>query len=300
LINQVWVCGEVLIDLIPKGKLHKAVVGGGPANTAKALAKLGIATQFIDGVSTDKYGEMAIKDLRDNGVKLNFIKISKKPTCVALVTLNELGSAQYEFTIENTATFDFSKMWLPDAVVEKPSLLHIGTLVTVIEPASSILFDWVKEVANVAPIVYDPNIRPVVMNDNTEYVRLVEHWLTISNAVKVSDEDLNWLYPGQKIDEVISRWLKIGPELIIVTLGEKGLIGYRNSESIYVKAEKVIVADTVGAGDTVGAILVEAIINRGVSNITGLDLEIMLKRAARAAAVTVSRTGACPPSYDEI
>ena len=57
--NQVWVVGEVLIDLIPDGTERKAVVGGGPANTAKALAKLGITTQFIDGIASDKYGQMA-------------------------------------------------------------------------------------------------------------------------------------------------------------------------------------------------------------------------------------------------
>ena len=60
-MSDVWVVGEVLIDLIPDGVKRKAVVGGGPANTAKALAKLGISTQFIDGISTDMYGQMALK-----------------------------------------------------------------------------------------------------------------------------------------------------------------------------------------------------------------------------------------------
>ena len=52
-MSQVWVTGEVLIDLIPDGVDRKPIVGGGPANTAKALAKIGIETQFIDGISTD-------------------------------------------------------------------------------------------------------------------------------------------------------------------------------------------------------------------------------------------------------
>ena len=46
--DQVWVAGEVLIDLIPVRDQHLAVVGGGPANTAKALAKIGVKTYFID------------------------------------------------------------------------------------------------------------------------------------------------------------------------------------------------------------------------------------------------------------
>ena len=298
--NQVWVCGEVLIDLIPDGKERKAVVGGGPANTAKALAKLGINAQFIDGISTDKYGQMALKQLHKDGVLLDFVKFSEKPTCLAIVSLNNQGGASYEFVIEGTATFDFSASWLPDPVTNKPSLLHIGTLVTAIEPAASVLFEWAKKVAKVSPIVFDPNIRPAVMSDRTEYVKQVERWVSISSSVKVSDDDIYWLYPGVELDQVANKWLLMGPELVVVTFGDKGLTGYRKDEKVAVDAKKVVVADTVGAGDTVGAILVEAIIEDGLDKLTGMRLSVMLDRAAKAAAITVSRTGALPPSKAEI
>jgi len=298
--KNVWVCGEVVIDLIPDGTERKAVVGGGPANTAKALSKLGITTQFIDGISSDKYGQMALKELHRDGVLLDFVKFSDKPTCLAIVSLNSKGSATYEFVIDNTATFDFSHSWLPDAVENKPLLLHIGTLVTAIEPAASVLFEWAKKVATVAPIVFDPNIRPAVMSDRQQYVRQVERWVSISNAVKVSDDDIYWLYPGVEVDQVANKWLSMGPELIVVTFGDKGLTGYRKNEKVAVDAKQVVVADTVGAGDTVGAILVEAIIEDGLDKLTGMRLSVMLDRAAKAAAITVSRTGALPPSKAEI
>ena len=298
--NQVWVCGEVVIDLIPDGTERRAVVGGGPANTAKALSKLGIATQFIDGISTDKYGQMALKQLHKDGVLLDFVKFSDKPTCLAIVSLNAKGGASYEFVIDDTATFDFSHSWLPDATVSKPSLLHIGTLVTAIEPAASVLFEWSSKVAKVAPIVFDPNIRPAVMIDRTKYVKQVERWISISSAVKVSDDDIYWLYPGEDLDKVAKRWLGMGPELIVVTFGDKGLAGYRKDSKISVDAKKVVVADTVGAGDTVGAILVEAIIEDGLDKLVNERLTEMLDRAAKAAAITVSRTGALPPSSAEI
>jgi fructokinase len=298
--NQVWVCGEVLIDLIPDGTERKAVVGGGPANTAKALSKLGITTQFIDGISTDKYGQMALSELQKDGVLLDYVKFSDKPTCLAIVSLNSKGGATYEFVIDDTATFDFSHSWLPDAADKKPLLLHIGTLVTAIEPAASVLFEWAKKVSLVAPIAFDPNIRPAVMSDRNEYVKQVERWVSISNAVKVSDDDIYWLYPGQDLDQVTKRWLGMGPELIVVTFGDKGLAGYRENSKISVDAKKVVVADTVGAGDTVGAILVEAIIEDGLGKLTNERLSLMLDRAARAAAITVSRSGALPPGRDEI
>jgi len=300
LSDQVWVVGEVLIDLIPNESKHVAVVGGGPANTAKALAKLGVKAYFIDGISNDEYGQKAKAELVSAHVSLDYAQFSNKPTCTAKVTLASSGSASYEFVITDTATFDFSTSWLPDPQSLKPSLLHIGTLATVIEPGASVLFEWAQRVANIAPIVFDPNIRPAVLGDRGEYVRKVEKWVAISSAVKVSDEDLNWLYPGKEINEIVKNWLEVGVELVVVTLGDKGITAYRENEEISVDAVKVVVADTVGAGDTVGAVLVEAIIKNGLGKLTGEVLKTMLNRATKAAAITVSRTGANPPSKEEI
>jgi fructokinase len=294
------VVGEVLIDLIPDGSDRKPIVGGGPANTAKAISKIGTDTQFIDGISTDVYGQIAEYDLVASGVKLDYVKYSNKPTCLAIVSLSESGSATYEFVIENTATFDFTPDWLPNPQTEKPALLHIGTLATVIEPGASVLFEWAQSVAKVAPIVFDPNIRPAVISDREQYMKQVERWVSISSAVKLSDEDIKWLYPALEIDQVVNNWLAKGPSLIVVTYGDKGLAGYRVGGKVSVDAVKVVVADTVGAGDTVGAILVEAIVKNGLETLSGLRLEIMLKRAAKAAAITVSRSGANPPTLKEI
>jgi len=300
LSDQVWVVGEVLIDLIPDGDQDLAVVGGGPANTAKALAKLGVKTHFIDGISRDKYGQMAKTELLSANVLLDYAQYSTKPTCTAKVKLSKSGSASYEFVIEGTATFDFSDLWLPDPQKIKPSLLHIGTLATIIEPGASVLFEWAQSVAQVAPLVFDPNIRPAVLGDRDGYVKRVEKWVAISSAVKVSDEDLNWLYPGKEIDEIVNNWIEVGAPLIVVTLGNKGITAYRKNEQISVDAVKVVVVDTVGAGDTVGAVLVEAIVKNGLDRLTGEVLKTMLNRAVKAAAITVSRTGANPPSKDEI
>jgi fructokinase len=300
LSGQVWVVGEVLIDLIPDESKHVAVVGGGPANTAKVLANLGVKTHFIDGISNDEYGQIAKSELLSANVLLDYAQYSNKPTCTAKVTLSKSGGATYEFVIEGTATFDFSASWLPDPQSLKPSLLHIGTLATVIEPGASVLFEWVQSVANIAPIVFDPNIRPAVLGDRDEYVKKVEEWVAIASAVKVSDEDLNWLYPGEAINEIANKWLEVGVELVVVTLGDKGITAYRKNEQVSVDAVKVVVADTVGAGDTVGAVLVEAIVKNGLDKLTGEVLKSMLNRATKAAAITVSRTGANPPSKEEI
>jgi len=79
-MSSVWVAGEALIDLIPQENERVAIVGGGPANTAKALARLGIDAYFIDGISTDSYGKAIRKELEADGVHLDYTLKSKLPT----------------------------------------------------------------------------------------------------------------------------------------------------------------------------------------------------------------------------
>ncbi len=298
---SIWVCGEALIDLIPDGSGERVPhVGGGPANTAKALARLGHDVYFIDGISSDKYGQMSLQELLDDEVKLDLALNSDKPTCLAIVTLNENGGASYEFEIDGTATFDFSASWLPDPSRYKPSVLHIGTLVTVIQPGADVLYDWAMEVAEFAPIVFDPNVRSVVMNDRDKYLAAVERWVAISSVVKVSDDDLAWLYPDQQYADVAGRWISDGAALVVVTRGADGLMGFTSDGVVEVSGVKVDVADTVGAGDTVGAIIVEAMIEKGILNLTGDTLKAVLNRAAVAAGITCSRKGAQPPYKHEL
>ena len=149
-------------------------------------------------------------------------------------------------------------------------------------------------------VPFDPNIRPAVLDNRDLYVAAVEKWVAISSAVKVSDDDLNWLYPDQSIESVVNRWLSDGVALVVVTFGGNGLTGFTSDGKVEVGAVKVDVVDTVGAGDTVGAVLVEAIIEKGLANLNGDDLKATLARAAKAAAITCSRSGAKPPSKLEI
>jgi fructokinase len=293
---SIWVCGEVLIDVLPTGP----VVGGGPANTAKALARLDHSVDFIGGISTDAYGVIARKELDRDGVDLSLALESSKPTSTAIVKLDRSGSATYEFVIDGKATFDFSHSWLPDPERLKPSVLHIGTLATVVEPGASVLFDWAIKCAEFAPIVFDPNIRPSFLSDREKYCQVVEKWIAISSVVKLSDEDIAWLYPDESMDEVAHRWLSGETSLVVVTRGAKGIIGYTHGAQEEVESAKVVVVDTVGAGDTVGAIIVEAVMNHSVAGVVGQVLVVTLHRAAVAAGITVSRAGAQPPRLHEL
>jgi fructokinase len=294
------VVGEVLIDLLPDGDKQKAVVGGGPANTAVALSKLGIKAQFINGISTDAYGSTCRQYLESAGVLLDYVNYSSKPTCTATVTLDQAGGASYQFLIDETSTFDYHLDQLPDPQKQAPSLLHIGTLVCAIEPCASTLHQWVSSFKQSVPVVYDPNIRPSVIADRNLYLKQVLRWVSLATVVKLSIDDLNWLYPGKSVDDVAKEFIGMGVKIVVVTLGDAGIVAITKDEKIAVEAVKTKVVDTVGAGDTVGAILVEAIIKYGLEKLTGQLLTDTLNRAAAAAAITISRAGANPPTQAEL
>jgi len=297
---SIWVCGEVLIDLLPGTPNRLAIVGGGPANTAKALSRLGHQVQFIDGISTDAYGNSARAELVRDGVGLDLALSSDLPTCTATVSLADDGSASYEFLINGTATFAFDESWLPDPERHKPEVLQIGTLVTIIEPGASILYDWAIKVSEFAPIVFDPNIRPSVMPDLRKYREEVEKWLKISAVAKFSEDDIAALYPNEDPIEIAKSCIDIGVQLVVITRGANGLVGVTADGVVDVPGIKVTVVDTVGAGDTVGAIIVEAVIEAGILNLAGSKLREVLHRAAVAAAITCSRAGAQPPRAFEL
>lgn len=299
-LKSVWVAGEVLIDLISQGSETRTIVGGGPANTSVALAHLGVDTFFIDGMSNDHYGQKARAELSAAGVKLDFVEFSEKPTCIADVTLDPSGSASYEFSIDGTSTFDFKREWLPDPQEYVPTVLHIGTLGTIVEPGATVLFHWAQEVGKFAPIVYDPNVRPSVLSDRLRYRESVARWASISKVIKVSEDDLEWLYPGEEFESIAARWLGGVVEVVVLTRGAQGLRAFSRSGEVSVSGVKVEVVDTVGAGDTVGAILVEAIALNGLESLQGTELVKVLTRAATAAAITCSRPGAQPPTRQEL
>ena len=290
---SIWVCGEVLVDVLPNG----TVIGGGAANTAKALARLGCAVEFIDGISSDEFGVRARRELMKDGVGLSLSLASDKPTGKSIIAIDAHGVGTYKFDIENSATFDFNASWLPKGT---PEILHIGTLATIIEPGASALFNWAKNLSESAVIVFDPNVRPPAQPDAKKYRAAVEKWVEISTVVKVSEADIAWLYPATSEEDVAREWIELGAKIVVITRGADGLVAITKSDVIAVPGVAVHVIDTVGAGDTVGAVIVEGIAKYGVTGLSGGVLKDVLHRAAKAAAITCTRKGAEPPTSSEI
>jgi len=292
---RIWVAGEALIDLIPAdGADRVPMVGGGAANTAIAVARLGYTTYFLGGISSDHYGNMIEKELSDSGVNLSLAYRDEKSTALAIATINEQGLATYEFELEGTASFAFDTSWLPSG---EPDAIHVGSVATLIEPGATKLLTWVSSKS--VPVIFDPNVRPSIQENREIYRAAVERWIEVATIVKLSEDDLNFLY-GDNLDEVISLWLSRGVSIIVVTRAEQGLRAYSNMSEIEVPAVRVDLVDSVGAGDTIGAILIEGVLVHGIAGMVGDTLKSVMERAVKAAAITCSRAGANPPTREEL
>jgi len=292
---KVWVAGEALMDLIPvAGGERRPMVGGGPANTAKAVARLGYPTAFIGGISSDDYGRAIDAELSDSGVDLSLVLRADLPTALAIATIDQNGLAKYDFELRDTTSFAFDSSWLPGGDVD---VIHLGSVATLLEPGATQLLKWASSKST--PIIFDPNVRPSIEGDKALYRAAVERWMDVATIVKLSEDDLNWLY-GHDEESIIKLWLSRGVELVVVTRAEKGLRAYRNGAVIEVPAVLIEMVDSVGAGDTIGAVLVEGVLTHGVAGLTGENLRSVLLRASKAAAITCSRAGANPPWLEEL
>jgi len=293
--QQVFVVGEALMDLIPvTGGEVSEMVGGGPCNSAKALARLGFSTTFIGGISSDGYGEAIEKELLESGVSLDFVHRSDLPTALAIATINNVGLTSYEFKLDSTVSFNFHSCWLPK---QDSRVIHIGSVATLLEPGASELYKWLSNKS--ATVVFDPNVRPSIQGDRGIYRTSVERWIDLAKIVKLSENDFSWLYENSE-SEVITNWLSRGVEIVVVTRAEKGLTAFTRGGRIDCPAAKVELVDSVGAGDTIGAVIVEGLLKYNLDRLKADLLRQVLERAAKAAGITCSRAGANPPWKEEL
>ena len=283
------------MDLIPVvGGDRVPIVGGGPANTAKAVARLGYPTYFVGGISSDEYGRAVELELLRSGVDLSLVHRGDSPTALAIATINEAGLASYEFKLDSTVSFNFHSSWLPK---EDSEVIHIGSVATLFEPGASELYKWLSDKS--ATVVFDPNVRPSIQSDKKIYRNSVERWIELAKIVKLSEDDFSWLYENSESD-VIANWLSRGAEIVIVTRAERGLSAFTRDGRIDCPAAKVKLVDSVGAGDTIGAVIVEGLLKYGLGGLRADVLKQVLERAAKAAGINCSRAGANPPWKEEL
>lgn len=290
------VVGESLIDLIRRpGQQVVARVGGSPLNVAVGLSRLDMPSALWTRFGSDEHGTMIAEHLDANGVAVVPGSVTPLPTSTAAAHVQEDGSARYEFDLT----------WELEPVTGlEPVLVHTGSIAAVLEPGADAVRDVVGQLRGRATVSYDPNVRPQLIGERESAAARIESFVALTDVVKASIEDLEWLYPQQDPREVALRWRRLGPAVVVVTHGEGGAFAVTTSAAASVPARAVEVVDTIGAGDSFMAGLLAALDDLGLlgraneaalRTIAVADLEQILTFAARCAAITVSRSGADPP-----
>jgi fructokinase len=296
---HVVVCGEALIDWIhnPDGT-ERARPGGGPFNTARALARLAVPTAFLGHLSDDRFGRELSELLVADGVSVELATVGPEPTTLALADVDGRGLAEYRFVVDGTSAPALSLDMLPVRFPPEVKALHVGTLGLVLQPAAATIASLVQRERGRMLIMLDPNVRIGIGDDAEHRARLLA--LTPGTTiVKASDADLAWLYADRDYRQAAEALLDRDVKLVVVTLGADGAYGAHRDLRIHVAAPPVDVVDTIGAGDAFGAGLLAWLHDHDLIR-PDLSLELdplrsALAYACLAASLTCTRAGADPP-----
>lgn len=289
---EVLVIGEALIDIVHTPQGTAKIPGGSPANVAYGLAKLGIRPSLWTALANDQHGDMIREHLDSAGVTVLPWATPKDRTSTSTVRLAEDGSPQYEFDVH----------WSIQArkLHKIPRLLHVGSAAAFCAPGNDAIEDALRQCHGISLVTFDPNIRPALIPPHAQSLKAFERIAAMADVVKLSDEDANWLYPRLRIENVAQHILELGPDLVSITQGEKGALLTSSQASTAIPAVPVTVVDTIGAGDSYMSALIFSLLDSAQSGYGQAALTQLGRVAAAAAAITVSRTGARPPSRSEL
>ncbi|NTT85652.1 carbohydrate kinase family protein [Tabrizicola fusiformis] len=303
-------CGEALIDMLPRtstqGEAAFAPYAGGAVfNTAIALGRLGAPSAFFSGISTDMLGEILAETLTASQVDTRYCARSPRPTTVAFVKLVN-GQATYAFYDEGTAGLMLSQDDLP-MLPATVSTLFFGGISLVNDPAASTYEALQARESATRVTMIDPNIRPgFIAGKEAPYRARIGRMVARADIVKLSDEDLHWLMGPGDLTTLARAIVAQGPKVVFITEGAAGARAVTATQDRFVAAQKVTVADTVGAGDTFNAGALCALHQAGalsktrIAALSDAELDAALSLGTRAAAITVSRPGANPPWANEL
>ncbi|RLL69446.1 carbohydrate kinase [Streptomyces sp. Z26] len=282
----------------------EALPGGGPANTAVALSRLGTPTRFLARLSADVFGRLFREHLDKSGVDLGATVTARESSTLAVADLDDEGRADYSFYAEGAADWQWTPEELAEAARAPVSCLHTGSLALVRPPGGAHVEDLLADVRQRATVSLDPNVRPLLV-DPADYRARLPHWCAAADILRLSDDDLAHLRPGETPEAAADFFHGHGTRLVVITLGAEGVFASLDGKRLRVPAPRVDVVDTVGAGDSFMAGFLHALHRDGVlgGRLDGLGtdgVEAALALGTRVAAAVCAVRGANPPWQHEL
>jgi fructokinase len=272
---EVVCLGEILIDMIarPQGRglagaeAFEPHPGGAPANVAVGLARLERASAFVGMVGRDAFGDLLRETLQNEGVCVESLATSRneQPTTLAFVALDGKGVPSFVFYRHPGADQCLEPDDVEASVFEKARVFHFGSLSLMEEPVRDATF-WGLEIARGLGMLvsYDPNYRPALWPSPEEARHRMRDPLGEVDLLKVSESELQLLSAEKDLAAGCAALADEGPQIIVVTRGERGAVGWRDGQIIEIPGEPIQAADTTGCGDAFMAGLLARLLEKNL------------------------------------
>ena len=306
--------GEILVDFLPVDEGTRTVgfrmhPGGSLLNVAVAVARLGGRSALVTKTGTDFFGRYLRAYAQAEGIDTRWLSEVAAPSTLGFVTLDG-GEPDFTFYGDGAADTRLTVDDLSDEMAAETAILHVGSISLLRGSTPATVIAACERMRGRALLSLDPNLRPSLVLDEPAYRATLETLFGLVDVIKVSAADLAWLAPGRDVGDAAVDLLDRGPALVAVTLGEAGVLAVRRTAdgvaTTMVPGFRVIVADTVGAGDSLDGGLLAQLAERGVTSRIALmrlaqdDLAEILRFAVAVAALNCSRPGADPPRRMEV
>ncbi|EEX36278.1 ribokinase [Vibrio metschnikovii] len=288
-MNQLVVLGSVNADHVlqvptfPRpgetlhGRNYQVIPGGKGANQAVAAARLTADIGFIACVGDDAFGIESCERFKLDGMDIRGVKVQADcPTGIAMIQVSDHGENSICLSAEanDRLTAEAIEDDLPRIRAASYLLMQLETPIDGIIKAAQVAKQAKTNVVlNPAPA----RELPSSLLSCVDVITPNETEAQVLTGITVTDDA-----SAQQAATVLHQQ---GIEIVIITLGAKGVWLSENGRGQLIPGFRVSATDTTAAGDTFNGAFVTGLLEN-------MSLESAIKFAHAAAAISVTRFGA--------
>lgn len=296
--------GEIIVDFVSTKKgvslsdapAFMKLPGGAPANLAVGLVRLGVPTAFIGRVGDDSFGQYLCNELRKIGVMSGGIVFDKQhKTRLAFVSLTPSGERFFEFWESQPADIQLRFSDVNLSTLRESKIIHISSFLLLKEPARSSLIQIISEFqGGECFISFDPNIRLNLWKTDTKAKMLMMKVIKFTHILRLNHQEASFLTGLSDIEDSAKQLLQAGPEIVVITRGERGCYFRTKKVDGYADGFSVDAVDTTGCGDGFLAGLLQGLLGNDlrIDELSKEELHDICRYANAVGALVATRPGA--------
>ena len=285
------------------------VPGGAPANVAIGLAKLGVDSALISKIGDDPFGRLLRSVILQNRVDISQLKVDRESrTTLAFISTREDGERDFCFYRNPGADMMLSAEEISEGFIKTARVFHYGSISMISDPSYSATLKALEYAKKYGLVIsYDPNVRLSLWDSENQVKQRIIEGLHNSDLVKLNNDELEFITGKSDIKQGSDILLKYGPEMVVVTQGDKGSFFNNGRTCSFIGSYKVHTIDTTGCGDSFTSAILAKFLQKIKQGKDPFDLdceemEDILRFANAAGALTATKKGVIPslPTQEDL